>query len=174
MVLCRKESAWVVDVFLVADGREVKTLPLPVAFSEDAPVVDILRLYGVDFLVAVDEAKTLHGWRFHLQTAEQVCSMEQLGEKAMEPAKSECTGAACFDILYQVLAKFTNHPALGGDFMRQVTRLTVVGPAVESNVGVAVERYVAGIVGRLKQETQKPSLDSLKLDTFLALAMMTL
>ena len=174
MVLRRKESAWVVDVFLVADGREVKTLPLPVALSEDAPVVDILRLYGVDFLVAVDEAKTLHGWRFHLQTAEQVCSMEQLGEKAMEPAKSECTGAACFDILYQVLAKFTNHPALGGDFMRQVTRLTVVGPAVESNVGVAVERYVAGIVGRLKQETQKPSLDSLKLDTCLALAMMTL
>ncbi|CAK9059552.1 unnamed protein product [Durusdinium trenchii] len=165
VVLRQESSKWMVDVILVADGRQVKTLALPLALQDEVPVVDILRLYGVDFLVALDSAtKTLHGWRLHLQTAEQVCSMEQVGEKAVETTKCQSAGMACFDILYQVLAKFTNHPALGADLAQQMTRLIVVGPAMSSNPGPVVERYVADIIRRLRQDTQKPSLDGFNLD----------
>ena len=169
MVLGQDDLQWKIDVVLVADGRKVKTLPLSVPFpTQQLPVVDILRVYGVDFLVAVDsEASMLHGWRFHLQTAEQVCSMEQIGDKVeVEHVKREAGGAVCFDILYQVLAKFINHPALGREFTREMTRLTVVGPAVSSGVGPVVETYITDIVRRLKQDTQKPSLDALRLETW--------
>eukprot|EP00438_Fugacium_kawagutii_P020946 Skav211837 [mRNA] locus=scaffold305:669633:690103:- [translate_table: standard] len=144
LVVLRQTSAnWEIDVMLAADGRKVKTLKLPVQPSEPLPVVDILRLYGVDFLVVVDsKAKILYGWKFQLQTAEQVCSMEQLSNKVhAEPTRSEVAGGTCFDVLYQVLAKFTTHPALGDTSQQMVKHLAVVGPAESSEMGPAIEQY---------------------------------
>ena len=167
-----KPPCWVIDVFLTADGRKIKTLPLPMPWqSENAPTVDILQLYGVDFLVVVDaDRREVHGWRFKLQTAEQVCSMEQLGVGAGPDSNKPGSGAeSCFDILYQVLSKFTSCPALAsGDASQQVqsTRLTILGPGVDATekLSTDMQGYISELLRKLQQDTQKPALDSLKLD----------
>ncbi|CAJ1353267.1 unnamed protein product [Effrenium voratum] len=122
-------ATWKMDVFLTADGRKIKTLTLPLAGCLTPPTVDIVCLYGVDFLVAVGSAE----------------------------AEAQPSGLTTpLDLLSQVLSKFTSQAALSGmNLAPQTTRLTVLGPQVDSDVGPAAEvnQYVSKLLAKLKQET---------------------
>ncbi|CAJ1378104.1 unnamed protein product [Effrenium voratum] len=168
------ETTWKMDIFLPADGRKIKTLTLPLTGCVAPPCVDIVRLYGADFLVAVDPAiRELHGWHFKLQTAEQICSMEQLGsaEADVQPGLPLTTP---LDMLSQVLSKFTSQPALSGmNPAPQTTRLTVLGAQAFDDAAPTAEvgSYISKLLAKLKQDTQKPSLESLHIETtFLPMA----
>ena len=170
---------WAVEVFLSADGRHIKTLQLPDAFQQHGadqgvPSVDVVRLYGVDFLVLADPAaRTVRGWRLKLQTAEQVCSMEQMGAALdIAAAKADSCSTSCFDILYQVLSKFTMLPALASSSTARVSRttqLTVLGPACadeSDKISNDLRQYIHELIHKLRQDTQKPSLEDLKLEAW--------
>ena len=174
------QQVWSVDVFLTADGRKIKTLEIPVPSTHgtagvgSAPVVDILKLYGVDFLVLLDtEKREIHGWQFKLQTAEQVCSMQQLDNSANLASAKIDSFESCFDILYQVLSKFTSQPALAsGDCSQnlQTDQLTVLGPGAgaEDSLTSDLRSYIGELLSKLRLDTQKPALENLKLDAWLS------
>ena len=174
------QQVWSVDVFLTADGRKIKTLQIPVTSTHgtgrvgSAPVVDILKLYGVDFLVLLDtDKREIHGWQFKLQTAEQVCSMQQLDNSANFASAKIDSLESCFDILYQVLSKFTSQPALAsGDCSQnlQTDQLTVLGPGAgaEESLTSDLRSYIDELLSKLRLDTQKPALENLKLDAWLS------
>ena len=173
------QQVWSVDVFLTADGRKIKTLQIPVTSTYgtgrvgSAPVVDILKLYGIDFLVLLDaDNREIHGWQFKLQTAEQVCSMQQLDNSANFASAKIDSLESCFDILYQVLSKFTSQPALAsGDCSQnlQTDQLTVLGPGAgaEDSLTSDLRSYIGELLSKLRLDTQKPALENLKLDAWL-------
>lgn len=99
--------------------------------------------------------------------------MEQLGVgTGPESSKPSSGDESCFDILYQVLSKFTSCPALAsGDASQQVqsTRLTILGPGVDATekLSTDMQGYISQLLRKLQQDTQKPALDSLKLEPWL-------
>ena len=167
---------------LVADGRRIKTLTIPQSIScLQNGDISIVQLCGIDFLLVADfKQRQLHGWQLKLQTAEQVCSLEQLHDTAvpLQAVGSEMDGCT-LDILYQVFAKYIFRPALAGlehgpgDDAILVRRLTVFSPCVETDLpddaaveeqSRALRRYIEQLINRLRKDTQKPELDDLRLE----------